>query len=92
MDSRHQQGRELALFVNCFAHRFFAVAQFAQVAQAGFKFPQLDVVQPTRDLFAVAGNKRNGCAFVQQGDGGLHLLRPNLDFLRDLRDDFLHGE
>jgi hypothetical protein len=67
-----------------------AVPQLAQVAQAGFKLAQLDVVEPVGDFLAVAGDERHRGATVQQLNGGLDLLRANPDFLRNLRDDFLH--
>jgi hypothetical protein len=90
VNSGQQHRRELALFVNGFAHHFFAVAQLTQVGQAGFQLSQLDVVQPIGHLFAVAGNKRHRGTFVQELDSGFHLVGTNTDFLRDLRDDFLH--
>ena len=55
-----------------------------------FQFPQLDVVQTVGDLFAVTGNERHGGATVQQLDSGLDLVNADPNFLRDLRDDFLH--
>ena len=60
--------------------------------QARFEFAQLDVVQAIGHLFTVAGDKRHGGAFVQKHDGSFHLVGTNTDFLRDLRDDLLHGE
>ena len=92
VDGGCQCGRQLALLVNRLAHRFLAVAQFAQVRQARFEFAQLDVIQAIGHLFAVTGDERHGRTLVQQLDGGLHLIGTNTDFLRDLRDDLLHGE
>ncbi len=92
VDGSQQGGRELALFFNAFDHRFLAVAQFAQVAQAGFQLAQLDIVQPVRHFFAVAGDEGHSGAAIQQGHCGLDLLGAYPDFLRNLRDDFLHCE
>ena len=92
VDGSHQRRRQLALLVNRLAHGFLAVGQLTQVGEPGFQLAQLDIVQPAGHFFAVAGDKGHGGAFVQQGYGGFDLLGANLDFLRDLRDDFLHCE
>ena len=92
LDGGHQGRRELALFVNRLGHHQAPVAQLAQIGQTRLQLAQLNVVQPVGHLFAVTGNKRHGGAPVEQGHGGLDLARTNSDFLRDLRDDFLHGK
>ena len=91
MNGGHEHRGQLALLINQLAHRLFAVAQLAQVRQAGFQLAQLYIVQPTGHFLAVAGNKGHRRAFVEQLHGGFDLLRADLYFLRELRDDFLHG-
>ena len=87
-----QRWRQLALFLDGLAHDGAACVEFAQVAQTQFQFTQLHVVQPRRGLLAVAGDKGHGGATVEQGDSSLYLLRAHTDFLRDLRDEVLHGD
>ena len=85
-----QGGRHLALLLNRLDHRLQAVAQLTQIPQAGFQLAQLDVVQAVGHFLAIACNEWHGGTAVKQFHGGLHLLVLNPDFLRDLRDDFLH--
>ena len=85
-----QLGRELALLFNAFEHGVAAVFELAQVAQAVFKFTQLNVVQPAGDFFAVTGNKWNCGAAIEQLHCGADLLLIDFDFCGDLPDDFLH--
>ncbi|MDT4859091.1 hypothetical protein FQZ97_935890 [compost metagenome] len=89
-DRGAQLGGQLALLVDGLEHRHAAVFEFAQVRQPGFQFAQLDVVEAARDFLAIAGNERNRGAFVEQFDGGLHLVLADLDFNGELANDFLH--
>jgi hypothetical protein len=50
----------------------------------------LDVVKPVRLLLAVTGYKRHRGTAVQQRNGDPNLRAFNPDFLRNLRNDFLH--
>ena len=86
-----QRRGQLALLVNRLGHHQTAVAQLAQIRQTRFQLAQLNVVQPVGHLFAVAGDKGHGGAPVEQGHSGLDLAGTNSNFLRDLRDDFLHS-
>jgi hypothetical protein len=91
-DGPAQRVGELALLVNRFQHGRAPVFQLAQVGEAVFEFAQLDVVQPAGGFLAVAGDEGHGSAAVKQRHGGLNLVHRHSNFLRDLRDDFLHGE
>ena len=91
LDGTTQFGRQLALLFDALEHRGAAVCQFAQVAEAGFQFAQLDVVQPVGGFLAVAGDEGHRGAAVQQLDGGLDLCRPNLQLSGDLQNDLVQG-
>ena len=80
VDACGQLGRELALFGDRVQDGLAAGVQLAQVDQAFGQVAQLRVVQVAGDFLAVAGDERHGGPFVQQGDGGLHLLRPDRQF------------
>jgi hypothetical protein len=86
-DGLAQRVRELALLFNGAQHYAAALVQFAQINQAGFQGAQLHVVQTVGGFFAVAGNKGDAGAAVQQIYGGLHLLRAYLEFLRQQRNN-----
>ena len=91
----HQCGqgrRPFTLLFNGALYDFAALLQFAQVSQARFEFAQLDVVQPIGGFFAVAGNKGYAGAAVEQRHRRLYLLWTYADFLRNLRNDVVHGE
>ena len=87
-----QFGRQLALFVNAFQHGLAPLSQLAQVTQPVLKFTQLNVVQAAGSLFAVTGNKRHGCAAVQQLHCRFDLVVLYFDFEGDLANDGLHGD
>ena len=80
VDACGQLGRELALFGDRVQDGLAAGVQLAQIDQAFGQVAKLRVVQVAGDFLAVAGNERHGGPFVQQGDGGLHLLRPDRQF------------
>ncbi|CSA28754.1 Uncharacterised protein [Vibrio cholerae] len=51
----------------------------------------MGIIQSSRHLFTVTGDKRNGIAIVDQGDGSDNLLRANIQFLSNLvADSFAH--
>ena len=83
--------RQLALFIDTLQHAGTALLQFAQIAQTLLQVAQLRVVQAAGDFLAVAGDERHGGAFVEQGDGGLHLLGADGQFLGDALDQIGHG-
>ena len=85
-----QRRRHFALLLDVLDDGRQAVAQLAQIAEPGFELAQLDVVQAIGRFLAVAGDEGHGGAAVQQLHGGQHLFVLNPDFLRNLRDDFLH--
>ena len=84
---RFQCRSQLVLFADAFQDCHAALFQFAQVAQALIQITQLGVVQPAGGFFPVAGDKRHGGAFIQQGDGGTHLLGLTIDLAGDDRFD-----
>ena len=69
IDGGAQIGCQLALFGDALEHRRAAFFQFAQVAQAGFEFAQLDVIEVVGRFLAVARDEGNGGAAVEQFDG-----------------------
>jgi len=71
--------------------RLQAITQLTQVTQVGLDLAQLNVIEPVGRFLAVARNERHGGATVKQLDRCLHLFVLSLYFLRNLRDDFLHG-
>ena len=78
---------QFVLLADAFQNRGTAILQLAQVAQALIQITQLGVVQPAGGFFPVAGDKRHGGAFIQQGDGGTHLLGLTIDLAGDDRFD-----
>ena len=85
-----QRGREFALLVDGFDHRGAAVFELTQIRQAGLQFSQLNVVQPTRGLFAVTRNEGHGSTTIEEFDGSLHLLGTDADFSGQLGQYGLH--
>ena len=55
-----QSGREFALLVDGFDHGRAAVFELAQIRQPGFELAQLNVVEPTRGLFAITRDEGHG--------------------------------
>ena len=84
-----QLGREFALFLDLLEDRGAALVHLPEVDQPLFQFPQLGVVQSAGHLFPVTGDEGHGGAFVQQRDGGLHLLRADGEFGGERVDDFV---
>ena len=84
---------QLALLLDFAEDFFLPFDEIAQIGQAFFERAQLLILQSTRGLFAVAGNKRYGIAAVQQLDGGRGLLRCHAKFLGDKYGNiiYLHG-
>ena len=87
-----QLGGQLALLVDAGEDAGAAVVQLAQVAQALFQITQLGVVEAAGDLFAVAGDKGHGGAFIQQRYGSSHLLRAHAQFFGDAVVDAEHRD
>ena len=55
-----QSGPEFALLVDGFDHGRAAVFELAQIRQPGFELTQLNVVEPTRGLFAITRDEGHG--------------------------------
>ena len=85
-----QGGRELALLLNALQNGFAAVFEFAQIAQPGVEFAQLNIIKPAGRFLAVARNKWHGRAAIEQLHRSLDLMRLGLDFRGNLVDYFLH--
>ena len=85
-----QLGCQFTLFLDAFENGRSSVLHFAQIPQAVLQLAQLNVVQPSRDLFAVTGNEGHCCATVQQLNSRFDLVRTDLDFCGQLAHDFLH--
>ena len=81
---------QFALFSDGFEDRLTTVFQFAQIAQPGLQFAQLNIIESVGHFFAVARNKRYRGATVQQFDCGFYLLFGDLDLCGNLPNDFLH--
>ena len=60
-----------------------AVFQLAQVLQPPLEGAKLRVIQSAGDLLAVAGDERDGVAFVEKLDRGFDLGNLNAEFLSD---------
>ena len=90
MQCLQQRRRHLALLFNCLDHALQSVPQFAQVSQPRLDLAKLDIVQSVGRLLAVTRDEGHTGATVEQINRSLYLFVPNPDFLRDLRDDFLH--
>ena len=61
-----------------------AFVQFAQLVDAVADGGDGHLVQAAGGLFAVAGDERDGGAFIKQFDGGAHAGRGDLEFLGNL--------
>src|SRR5690606_8582187 len=61
------------------------IFQLAQIAETLLERPQLRVIEPSCRFFPVAGDERHGRAFVEQRDGGEHLLGLDGQFGGDAR-------
>ena len=72
-----QRVGELALFGNRREYRGATVFQLTQIAEPLFQITQMRVVEIAGDLFAITRDKRHGCAFVEQCNGGGHLIGTN---------------
>ena len=69
---RHRPGPDL-----------LALLQVPQIVQAGLDGPQLLLIQPDGDFFAVAGNEGDGVVLVQQLDGAGDLIGFEAQFVGD---------
>ena len=78
-----QRVGELALLLDAGEHCGAPLLQLAQVAQALFQCAQLGVVERTGDFLAIASDKRNGRAFIEQRHRRLDLLPPDTEFPGD---------
>ena len=87
-----QFGRQFALVKNACKNNSPALFQLTQIAQAGFQFTQLNVVQLARHFLAVARNKGDGGSAVQQLDRSVHLGRSDLEFGGNLQENFVQNE
>ena len=81
--ARASSSRQLALGADRIDDRLAAILQLAQIDQAFGQLAQLGIVQAARRFLAVARHEGHGGAFVEQGDGGRHLLRLGADFIGD---------
>lgn len=66
VDRRAQFVGQLALLVDARDDRRAAFLELAQIQEALFELAQLRVVQVARDFLPVAGDERNGGAFVEE--------------------------
>ena len=74
---------ELSLFFDRREDRLLPVFQLAQVLQPPLEGAKLRVIQSAGDLLAVAGDERDGVAFVEKLDRGFDLGNLNAEFLSD---------
>ncbi len=91
-DLAFQLRGQLALIGNAFQDRATAIFQFAQIAKSLFKIAQIGVGQATGDFFPVTGNERHSRAFIKQGDGGIDLLRTDIQFGSNALRNIQHGK
>ena len=78
---------QLSLGLDGLQDLLFLFLQVSQRGQSHSQSTQLFVVQRARGLFPVAGDERNGAAFVDQLHGGVHLPVLNAEFRRDFLND-----
>ena len=83
-------GRELALGVDEQNDVLFALLKIAQVGQALVECAQGDVVHATRGFLAVARDKGNGVALVDELDGCLDVVSLKVELAGELGDK-IHG-
>jgi hypothetical protein len=83
-------GAQLALLLDAPQNQVAPLFQFPQIAQALLQQAQLDVIQATGDLLAIAGDEGYRGPLVEQTDGGGYLLRARRQFLADPINDLLH--
>ena len=69
----------LALRIDRIEDRVAPTFHFAQVNQAFAEIAELRVVKAVGDFLAIAGDERDGRAFVDQSYRGRHLCRPRID-------------
>ncbi len=79
-------GRELALCVDEQKHVLFALLKVAQIRKALVERAQRHVVHATRGFLAVARDKGDGVAFVDQRDGGLDVGGLEVELFCELGD------
>ena len=63
--------------------RVAALGQLAKIVQPGLDVPDLHLIQPAGDLFAVASDEGDRVAVVQERDGGGNLVQRNGQFCGD---------
>ena len=68
LNGRRQFGGELALLLDTAQDGGLALGQASQIVQAAFNLAQLFFVQAARHLFAIARDKGNGIAVIEQGN------------------------
>ena len=75
---------ELALSLNCGKDCLATIIKLSEIHQTLFERPQLRIRESAGHFLAVAGNKRNGCAFVEESDGSFHLRRTRRNFFGNM--------
>ena len=90
LDRLFQFRGELFLFGDAFQDGLTALFHLAQITQPFFQVTQLGVVQTASYLFTVTGDKGDGGAFVEQGDGGVDLAFLATDFFGNNLFDTTH--
>ena len=73
LDTLFQFGGQLPLFFYGGEDRLFSLFQLGQLIQLVLDIPDLYFIQSSGHFFPVAADERDGCTFVQQSDGSLHL-------------------
>ena len=87
-----QIGREFVLLSDGGDNALLAFLQFGELFEAFLHGGHILLVHRARHLFTVARDEGNGRAFVQKAYDIAHMMRGQIEFLRDLRGEiyFFH--
>ena len=80
-----QFGREFLLLTDGGDDAFFAFLQFGELFEAFLNSGHILFIHCARHFLAVAGNEGDGGAFVEEANDIGHMVRGEVEFLRNLR-------
>ena len=90
IDRAGEVGRELALLLDAFQDTGAAQFELAQICEAHFQRSQLRIIEAPRLFLAVAGDERNGRAFVHERNRRGDLPCGDTKLRRDAPIDLIH--
>ena len=78
---------KLPLSLNCGKDCLSTIIKLSEIHKTLFERPQLCIRESAGHFLAVAGDKRHGCAFVEESDGRFHLGGARRNFFGNMSAD-----